>query len=73
MLNKTEMIESALNAALALASDDFTIHFHLGLLYFTTNRFEKAEGKFQTVTRLNPTYMRGYDLLGQAQEELEKD
>jgi len=73
VLNKAEMIERALNAALPLAPDDFTIHFHLGLLYFTTSRFAKAESEFQTVTRLNPTYMRGYDLLGQAQEELEKD
>ena len=73
VLNKTDIVERALNAALPLAPDDFAIHFHLGLLYFTTNRFAKSENEFQTVTQLNPTYMKGYDLLGQAQEELEKD
>src|SRR5262245_36003752 len=73
VLSKTEVIERALNAALPLAPGDFTIHFHLGLLYFTTSRFAKAETEFQTVAQLNPTYMKGYDLLGQAQEELEKD
>jgi len=73
VLNRLDVVEPALNAALPLAPRDFTIHFHLGLLYFTTNRFAQAESQFQTVTELNPTYMRGYDLLGQAREELEKD
>ena len=32
-----------------------------------------AESEFQTVTRLNSTYMKGYDLLGLAQEEVRSD
>ena len=73
VLNRLDIVEPALNAALPLAPGDFTVHFHLGLLYFTTNRFAQAESQFRSVTVLNPTYMRGYDMLGQAQEELEKD
>jgi superkiller protein 3 len=73
ILNRLDIVEPALNAALPLAPGDFTVHFHMGLLYFTTNRFAQAESQFRTVTELNPTYMRGYDMLGQAQEELEKD
>src|SRR5207344_2393952 len=57
ILNRLDVVESALNAALPLAPDDFTVHFHLGLLYFTTNRFAQAESQFRTVTELNPTYM----------------
>ena len=72
-LNRMDIVEPALKAALQLSPTDFIIHFHLGLLYYTTNRFSMAESEFQTVTRLNPTYMKGYDLLGLAQEELQND
>ncbi|PYV41420.1 MAG: hypothetical protein DMG06_17165 [Acidobacteria bacterium] len=72
-LNRLDIVEPALKEALRLAPNDFVIHFHLGLLCYTTNRFSMAEGEFQIVTRLNPTYMKAYDLLGLAQEELQND
>jgi tetratricopeptide (TPR) repeat protein len=73
VLNRLETVEPALKAALKLAPDDFVLHFHLGLLYFTTNRFAMAESQFQKVIELNPSYMKAYDMLGQAQEEVEKE
>jgi tetratricopeptide (TPR) repeat protein len=72
-LNRMDIVEPALKAALQLAPNDFVIHFHLGLLYYTTSRFSMAESEFQTVTKLNPAYMKAYDLLGLAQEELQSD
>jgi predicted Zn-dependent protease len=73
VLDRLDLVETALKTALPLAPQDWVIHFHLGLLYFTTNRFGLAQGEFQIVTRLNPTYMKGYDMLAIAQEELESD
>ena len=73
LLNRLDVVEPALNKALELVPGDWTVHFHLGFLYFTTNRFALAEGQFQEVTKLKPDHMKGYDMLGQAREELEKD
>jgi tetratricopeptide (TPR) repeat protein len=73
VLDRLDLVETALKTALPLAPRDWVIHFHLGLLYFTTSRFGLAQSEFQMVTRLNPTYMKGYDMLALAQEELESD
>jgi tetratricopeptide (TPR) repeat protein len=73
VLDRLDWVEMALTTALPLAPRDWAIHFHLGLLYFTTNRFGLAQSEFQKVTQLYPTYMRGYDMLALAQEELESD
>ncbi len=73
VLDRLKIVEPALKTALNLAPNDSTVHFHLGLLYFTTNRFAMAESQFQKVIELNPSYMKAYDMLGQAQEEVEKE
>jgi tetratricopeptide (TPR) repeat protein len=73
LLNRLEIVEVALRKALELAPDDPVAHFHRGLLYYTTNRFGLAESEFQRVIQLDPKYMKAYDLLGLAQEELEDD
>src|SRR5262245_7321172 len=73
LLNRLDVVETALKSALELAPDDPVAHFHRGLLYFTTNRFALAKTEFQRVTQLNPKYMKAYDMLGLAQEELDED
>jgi tetratricopeptide (TPR) repeat protein len=73
LLNRLEIVEAALRKALELAPDDPVAHFHQGLLYYTTNRFGLAESEFQRVIQLDPKYMKAYDMLGLAQEELEDD
>jgi len=73
VLDRLQIVEPALKAALDLAPNDSTVHFHLGLLYFTTNRFAMAEGEFQRVIQIDPNYVKAYDMLGQAQEEVEKE
>jgi tetratricopeptide (TPR) repeat protein len=73
LLDRLEIVEMALRKALELAPDDPVAHFHRGLLYYTTNRFGLAESEFQRVIQLNPKYMKAYDMLGLAQEELEDD
>jgi tetratricopeptide (TPR) repeat protein len=73
VLNQLDVAEPALKTAAQLAPNDYMVHLHLGLLYFTTNRFSLAENEFDNLIRLNPTYMKGYDLLGQAQEELQSE
>jgi tetratricopeptide (TPR) repeat protein len=73
LLNRLEIVETALRKALELAPDDAVAHFHQALLYYTTNRFGLAESEFQRVIQLDPKYMKAYDLLGLAQEELEDD
>jgi tetratricopeptide (TPR) repeat protein len=72
-LDRLDIAEPALKTTIELAPDEHMAHFHLGLLYFTTNRFALAEGQFQKVTELRPAYMKGHEYLGLAQEELEKD
>jgi protein O-GlcNAc transferase len=73
VLNQLDIAEPALKTAAQLAPNDYMVHLHLGLLYFTTDRFSLAEKEFESVTRLKPTYMKGYDLLGLAQEELQSE
>ena len=73
LLNRLDVVETALKKALELAPEDPVARFHQGLLYYTTNRFSLAEREFQRVTQLSPKYMKAYDLLGLAQEELEDD
>lgn len=73
LLNRLDVVETALKKALELAPEDPVARFHQGLLYYTTNRFSLAEHEFQRVTQLSPKYMKAYDLLGLAQEELEDD
>ncbi len=72
VLNQMELAETALKTSIQLAPKGSLAHLHLGLLYYTTNRFFLAESEFQAVVRLDPTYMKGYDLLGLAQEELQQ-
>jgi tetratricopeptide (TPR) repeat protein len=73
LLNRLDVVETALKRALELAPDDPVAHFHRGLLYFTTNRFSLARDEFERVTQLRPNYMKAYDMLGLAQEELDED
>ena len=73
LLNRLDVVETALKRALELAPDDPVAHFHRGLLYFTTNRFALAKNDFQRVTQLNPGYMKAYDMLALAEEELDED
>jgi len=71
LLNEMDLAETSLKNSIRLAPKQPTAHLHLGLLYFTSNRFSLAESEFQAVLDLDPTYMKGYDLLGLAQEELQ--
>lgn len=73
LLNRLDIVETALTKALNLAPDDPVVHFHQGLLYYTTNRFGLAEQAFQRVVKLNPKHMKAYDLLALAQEEVEEE
>jgi tetratricopeptide (TPR) repeat protein len=73
LLNRLDVVETALKSALELAPDDPAAHFHRGLLYFTTNRFALAKTEFERVTQLNPKYMKAYDMLALAEEELDED
>src|SRR5262245_56702886 len=70
ILNRLDIAEPELSAALALGIDGFMIHFHRGMLYYTTNRFGLAEAEFQKVIERNPKYVKGYEYLALTQEEL---
>ncbi len=70
VLNQLDLAESALKTSAQLSPGDHLIYLHLGLLYFSTNRFALARKEFEEVTRLNPRFMKGYDLLALSQEEV---
>src|SRR5262245_39030766 len=47
LLNRLDIVETALKKALELVPDDPVARFHQGLLYYTTNRFSLAEHEFR--------------------------
>jgi predicted Zn-dependent protease len=65
LLDRLEIIEPALTAAIRLTPDDHLAHFHMGMLYYTTSRFASAEQEFLKVVSLNASFAKGYDMLGQ--------
>ena len=73
ILNRLDIAEPELSIALALGIDGFMIHFHRGMLYYTTNRFGLAEAEFQMVIERNPKFVKGYEYLALTQEELKSD
>ena len=73
LLDRLEIVEPALAAAIRLAPDDHLAHFHLGMLYYTTSRFASAEQEFLRVVTLNANFAKGHDMLGQVREEIGTD
>ena len=70
VLDRMEIVEPALTSAIALAPDDYLARFHMGMLYYTTSRFASAEQEFLQVVKLNSSFAKGYDMLGQVHEEI---
>lgn len=73
LLDRLEVVEPALTAAIRLAPDDHLAHFHMGMLYYTTSRFALAEREFLKVVGLKSNFAKGYDMLGQVCEEIRTD
>jgi len=73
LLDRLEIVEPALTAAIRLAPNDYLAHFHMGMLYYTTSRFTVAEQEFLKVIALNSSFAKGYDMLGQVREEIGTD
>lgn len=72
-LKRLDIAETALQAAIERAPADTLARFHLGVLYYTTSRFALAERAFFQLIEMSPTFMKAYDFLGLAQEELRSD
>ena len=73
LLDRLEIVEPSLTAAIRLAPDDHLAHFHMGMLYYTTSRFASAEQEFLKVVALSASFAKGYDMLGQVREEIGTD
>lgn len=70
LLDRLDLAEPFLRAAVALSPDDHLSHFHLGLLYYTTSRFAAAAEELREAARLRPSFMKAHDALGLTLEEL---
>ena len=70
MLDRLDLAEPYLTAAVQIAPEDYLAHFHLGLLYYTTSRFLASEQEFREVVKLRPGFANGFDMLGLALEEV---
>jgi len=73
LLDRLEIVEPALTAAIRLAPNDHLAHFHMGMLYYTTSRFASAEQELLKVVSLSASFAKGYDMLGQVREEIGTD
>ncbi|MEW5980249.1 MAG: tetratricopeptide repeat protein [Acidobacteriota bacterium] len=72
LLDRLDVAEPLLLAARQIAPEDHLLHFHLGLLYFSTSRFAAAESAFTNVVKLHPSFYKAHELLGLSHEELGK-
>ena len=73
VLDRMEIVEPALTSAIALAPDDYLARFHMGMLYYTSSRFALAEQELLKVVKLNSSFAKGHDMLGQVHEEIGTD
>jgi len=63
---------ASVEAAAAIAPDDSSIFFQLGLLRFNDKDYAGAAGALERATTLNPTYANAKYFLGLSYEKLER-
>ncbi|MEW5979525.1 MAG: tetratricopeptide repeat protein [Acidobacteriota bacterium] len=73
VLDRNDLAEPFLLAAVQLDPKDPMNHYYLGRLYYTLQRFPQAELEFRKTVEMAPSFLKGFDNLALALEALGQD